>query len=149
MKLSCILKSRTTIGLLCIVLSMLICFGLTPLFNNAMKAQTEIIRVTKDIKKGEKISGDNTERVKVGVYNLPQTVIRDENTLLGKFATADLMKDDYILSSQIADEPYKENGYLYSLDGKKLVISISIKDFALGLSGKLMTGDIVSIIASD
>ncbi len=35
-----LLKNRTFIGALCIFLSLVICFGLTPLFNNAMTAQT-------------------------------------------------------------------------------------------------------------
>lgn len=144
-----ILKNRTVIGLTCIVLSLLICFGLTPLFNNALKAQTEIIRVTKDIKKGETITEDHVERVKVGAYNLPETVVKSLDDLKGKYALADFMKGDYILASKLTEYSVKENEYLYDLDGTKAAISVSIKSFALGLSGKLQNGDIVSIIASD
>ena len=86
-----ILKNRTVIGLTCIVLSLLICFGLTPLFNNALKAQTEIIRVTKGIKKGEAITENHVERVKVGAYNLPETVVKSPEGLKGKYALADFM----------------------------------------------------------
>lgn len=147
--MSNILKDRTVIGLSCIILSLLICFGLTPLFNNALKAQTEIIRITKDIKKGEAITENDVERVKVGGYNLPTAVIKSLGDLKGKYALADLMKGDYILSSKLTDNPFMENEYLYKLDGTKAAISVSIKSFALGLSGKLQTGDIVSIIATD
>ena len=121
MNLSCILKNRTVIGLLCVVLSLLICFGLTPLFNNALKAQTAIIRVIKDIKKGEAFSNNNTEKAQVGAYNLPTSVIKNESDLSGKYATADLMKGDYILSAKVTDQPYVENDYLYNLDGKAKV----------------------------
>lgn len=144
-----ILKNRTVIGLACIVLSLFICFGLTPLFNNALKAQTEIIRVTKGIKKGEAITANHVERVKVGAYNLPETVVKSPEGLKGKYALADFMKGDYILASKLTEHPVKENEYLYDLDGSKAAISVSIKSFALGLSGKLQNGDIVSIIASD
>lgn len=147
--MSNILKNRTVIGITCILLSLLICFGLTPLFNNALKAQTEIIRVTKDIKKGEVITEDHVERVKVGGYNLPTAVIKSLGDLKGKHALADLMKGDYILTSKLTEDPVKENKYLYNFDGTKAAISVSIKSFALGLSGKLQNGDIVSIIASD
>ena len=42
-----------------------------------------------------------------------------------------------------------ENAYLYNLTGEKRAISITIPSFAGGLSGKLISGDIVSIIAVD
>ena len=147
--MSNILKNRTVMGLACIVLSLLICFGLTPLFNNALKEQTEILRVSKDLKKGAAITEKDVECVKVGKYNLPDTVIRSLPELKGKYLTADLMKGDYILTSKLTDRPSIENEYLYKLDGTKEAISVSIKGFALGLSGKLIPGDIVSIIASD
>lgn len=149
MNFSCLLKNRTFVGAACIVLSLIICFGLTPLFNSALKSQTDIIRVTKDIKKGDAITADKIKKVKVGAYNLPSNVVKSIDDLTGKFATTDLMRDDYILTSKLTDTPYKENEYLYKLDGTKKAISVSIKSFALGLSGKLKSGDIVSIIASD
>ena len=65
------------------------CFGLTPLFNSALKAQTEIVRVIKDIKKGDAITQDKIEKVKVGAYNLPVNVVKSTDALNGKFATAD------------------------------------------------------------
>jgi pilus assembly protein CpaB len=85
----------------------------------------------------------------VGAYNLPGNVGQNADELKGKFAAADLVRGDYILTSKLTDNPYEENEYLYKLDGTKGAISVSIKSFALGLSGKLKSGDIVSIIASD
>jgi len=56
---------------------------------------------------------------------------------------------DYIIPSKLSDAPAAENAYLYSLDGSQQAISVSIKSFAEGLSGKLQSGDIVSVIAPD
>ncbi|MCX7748233.1 MAG: RcpC/CpaB family pilus assembly protein [Clostridia bacterium] len=144
-----LLKNRTVLGLICIGLSLLICFGITPLFNSALKSQTEIIRVTKNIRKGDPVTKDNTQKIKVGAYNLPHNILKDTSELTNKFAAADLAVGDYVLTSKLTDKPYEENEYLYKLDGTKKAISVSIKNFALGLSGKLKSGDIVSIIASD
>ena len=47
------LKNRTVVGVICIVLSLLICFGITPLFNKGISQKTEIVRVTKEIKSGD------------------------------------------------------------------------------------------------
>lgn len=149
MNINNIIKNRTALGIACIGLSLIICFGITPIFNNALKARTEIIRVKKDIKCGEVISEDKVEKVLVGAYNLPQNIVKNTDEVKSKYAAVDLVKGDYILTSKITDDPYKKDEYLYKLDGTKEAISVSIKNFALGLSGKLKPGDIVSIIATD
>lgn len=143
------LKNRTVIGVICIVLSLIICFVVTPLFNKGMSQKTEIVRVTKDIKIGDEITKDVVQTVEVGGYNLPEDVVKNTETVLGKFASADMVPGDYIINSKIADEPAAENAYLYNLTGEKQAMSVSVKSFATGLSGKLVSGDIVSIIAPD
>lgn len=42
------LKNRTVVGVICILLSLLICFGLTPLFNQSVSQKAEIVRVLSD-----------------------------------------------------------------------------------------------------
>ena len=143
------LKNRTVIGVICIVLSLLICFAVTPLFNQGISQKAEIVRVTKNIKIGEVITKDMVQTVEVGGYNLPEDVVRHTDMVIGKFASADLAPGDYIIGSKIADAPAAENAYLYHLTGEKQAISVSVKTFATGLSGKLISGDIVSIIAPD
>jgi len=144
-----LLKNRTLIGALCIVLSLIICFGLTPLFNNAMTAQTDIMRVKSDIKKGELITPDKLETVTVGAYNLPANVLTAREQIAGQYALADLQKGDYVLSSKLSAVPLAEFEYLSTLDGTKQAMSVTIKSFAAGLSGKLEAGDIVTLIAAD
>ena len=142
-------KNRAVIGVICIVLSLLICFAVTPLFNQSISQKTEIVRVTKPIKIGEAIAKDMVQTVEVGGYNLPEDVVRHTDTVIGKYASTDLVPGDYIIGSKIADAPAAENAYLYNLTGEKQAISVSVKSFATGLSGKLVSGDIVSIIAPD
>ena len=144
-----ILRNRTVLGLISIVMALIICFGLTPLFNKAIQEKVDIVRVTKDIKKGDLITKDMIQTMSVGGYNLPNEVIKNQENVIGKHALADFCKGDYILSTKLSNEPLTEHAYLYNLDGTKRAISITIKSFAAGLSGKLEQGDIVSIIASD
>lgn len=142
-------KNRMVVGVLCIVLSLLICFGLTPLFNKGISQKTEIVRVAKEIKVGEVITQDKVKTVEVGGYNLPENVIRTKENAVGTYALADLSIGDYILNTKVSKTPSAENAYLYHLDGSKQAISITIKSFANGLSGKLQSGDIVSVVAPD
>ena len=144
-----IFRNRTVIGVLCILLALIICFGVTPLFSRSASEKTDIVRVTKDIKEGDEITAEMVQTVEVGAYNLPQNLMTDKKEVVGKYATADLVAGDYILSSKLSAVPAAENAYLYNLDGTKQAISVTIKSFATGLSGKLESGDIVTIIVAD
>lgn len=144
-----IFRNRTVIGMLCILLALIICFGVTPLFSRSASEKTEIVRVTMDIKEGDEITAEMVQTVEVGAYNLPQNLMTDKKEVVGKYATADLAAGDYILSSKLSAVPAAENAYLYNLDGKKQAISVTIKSFAVGLSGKLESGDIVTVIVAD
>ena len=144
-----IFRNRTVIGVLCILLALIICFGVTPLFSRSASEKTEIVRVTMDIKEGDEITAEMVQTVEVGAYNLPQNLMTDKKEVVGKYATADLAAGDYILSSKLSAVPAAENAYLYNLDGTKQAISVTIKSFATGLSGKLESGDIVTVIVAD
>ena len=76
-------------------------------------------------------------------------MIRNIADVEGKYLTTTVYAGDYILTDKISDEPAAENKYLYSLNGEKQAMSITINTFAEGLSGKLKSGDIVSVIAPD
>lgn len=144
-----LLKNRTVLGIACIVLSLFICFGLTPMFNKAVANKTKIIRVTKDITAGDEITSNMVETVEVGGYNLPNEVIKNEENIIGKYATTDMVKGDYILQSKLSNEPLAEYDYLENFDGEKRAISVTIRSFASGLSGKLQSGDIVSVYVAN
>ena len=130
------LKNRTVVGVICILLSLLICFGLTPLFNRAVSQKAEIVRVVQPIRAGDEITESMVQTVEVGGYNLPEDVLRQKESAVGKYATANLAVGDYIIPTKLSDAPAAENAYLYNLDGSQQAISVSIKSFAEGLSGK-------------
>ena len=144
-----IFRNRTVIGVLCILLALVICFGVTPLFSRSASEKVEIVRVTADIKEGDEITAEMVQTVEVGAYNLPSGIMTEKDEVVGKYATADLKVGDYILASKLSNEPAAENAYLYNLDGTKQAISVTIKSFATGLSGKLESGDIVSVLVAD
>ena len=143
------LKNRIILGLICIVVSLLICFGITPMFNDALKSKVTLVRVTKEIRTGEQITDKMVTSVEAVGYNLPSNVIYKIEEVVGKYANADLYKGDYILKSKLSDTPMLRNADLNKLNGETRAISVSIKAFASGLSGKLEAGDIVSLIAAD
>ena len=149
MKFLDIFKNRTVLGITCIVLAFIICFVVSPLISRTGNKTVSVVRVTADIKSGDEITKDMVTEVSMSSVNQPDGVISKTKSVTGKFATMDMVKGDYVLDSKIADTPYVENTYLAGLDGSKRAISVTLKTFAGGLSGKLKSGDIVSVIAPD
>lgn len=142
-------KNRTVLGIVCIVAALLICFAITPLFNAGLSKKTTIVRVVKDAKAGEEITKGMLSEVEVGSFNLPEDIYHSIAEVEGMYLTADVFVGAYLLAANAAVEPAAENKYLYSLNGEKQAMSITISTFAEGLSGKLKSGDIVSVHAPD
>ena len=138
--------NRTVIGIICMVVALVVCFGVGPLVNRVSEKQVEIVRMKNTLVKGTCIAESDIEMVKVGVYNLPKEVIRDKSAVIGKYTTGDMYKGEYLLPERLTADVNTATDILGSLEGDKKAISISIGSFALGLSGKLETGDIISVI---
>ena len=138
--------NRTLIGILSIVVALLICFGVAPVINRVADSKTEIVRVKTMIPKGTCINESDLETVTVGAYNLPENVIRKKADAVGKYATGDLYAGDWILPGNLTPAPDSATDILDSLGNDRKAMSVTIGSFAQGLSGKLETGDIISVI---
>ena len=142
-------SSRTVIGAVCILLALLITFGVAPLVNRYTERKVDIVRLKTDVPRGQMITAEQIEIVSVGAYHLPDHVIKDGKAVVGKYAATDLYAGDYLFDSKLSDESRRAEDVLLSLDGTKVAVSVSIADFAAGLSDKLENGDIVSAIIYD
>lgn len=144
-----LLKNRTVLGGICIVLALVVSFVIAPLLNTASSSTIEVLEATKDISMGEQLNESNTRMVEVGAHNLSSHAIRDAEEAIGQYASMDMLSGDIILDSKLADKPISGNSTLYNLTGDQQAMSVTIKNFANGLSGKLIAGDIVTIVAPD
>lgn len=84
------INNRTIIGIVCIVLALVVTFGVSPLVNRISDQKTDIVRVKNTIERGQQITANDLEIVRVGSYNLPDGVIKDGKSVVGKYATATL-----------------------------------------------------------
>ena len=92
-------SSRTVIGVVCIVLALLITFGVAPLVNRFTDQKVDIVRLKADVPRGQIITADHLEIVNVGSYNLPNNVIKDGKAVVGKYAATDLYTGDYLFAN--------------------------------------------------
>lgn len=138
--------NRTVIGMVCILVAFAVCFGVAPLVNGMSDAQTEIVRVVQTVTKGSQITNGDVEVVRVGAYNLPSSVFKTKEDVIGKYATGDLYPGEYLLPANLTTDVSTAADILESLGGTQKALSLTIGSFAQGLSGKLETGDIISVI---
>lgn len=140
-------KNRYTLGGISILMALLVCFVITPALNTAAGKQVEIVRVVRKIPDGVKITAEMVKMEKVGGYNLPDNVMKSLDSVIGQYALTELHPEDQILSTKLSSQA--PDAYLSNLDGTKQAVSFTIKSFANGLSGKLKSGDIISIYVSN
>jgi len=84
--------------------------------------------------------------VKVGAYNLPSSVLKTKEEVVGKYATGDMYPGEYFIPANLTSDVGTATDILESLNGQQKALSLTIGSFAQGLSGKLETGDIISVI---
>lgn len=140
------MKNRTIIGIICIVLALVVTFGVAPLVSRMDSNKVNIVRITRNVSQGHAVTENDVEIAEVGNYNLPSDVIRKKEDVVGKFAATDLKAGDYLFPSKLTDSSDNANDVFRTLKGDKQAISITIRSFAGGLSGKLQNGDIVQLV---
>ena len=143
------MKNRTIIGIVCIVLALIVTFGVAPLVNKISDSRTDIVRMKKDVQQGHLISEDDIEIETVGSYGLADGTITNKEDVVGKFATCDLKAGDSLFPSKLSAQSDRADDVFRTLNGEKQAISITISTFAGGLSGKLENGDVISLVVFD
>ena len=140
---------KIIIGVICIVLALLITFGVAPLVNRFTDQKVDIVRLKADVPRGQIITADHLEIVNVGSYNLPNNVIKDGKAVVGKYAATDLYTGDFLFANKLSTDNKSADDVLLGLGGEKVAVSVNVANFAAGLSDKLENGDIVSVIIYD
>ena len=128
-------SSRTVIGVICIVLALLITFGVAPLVNRFTDQKVDIVRLKVNVPRGQILTADHLEIVNVGSYNLPHNVIKDRKAVIGKYAATDLYAGDYLFTSKLSTDNNLNGQWQFEIDransgvDRKLFDdSVSLKD---------------------
>lgn len=137
-------RSRTLLGILALVAVVVVL--IMYLFLPKLLGNTKTIVVAKtDIPKGTLILENMLEIKEYTGELINPYYITELAEAVGKYSQEDIMVDDFVLASKIGTVmPYYDD-YLYDIPVGKEAISISIKNFAAGMSNKLRPGDIVSV----
>lgn len=146
---SAITKNRLYLGIACVVFALLIGFVFVPMSAHLASIKTvTLLRAAADIPMGTLITPDLLRQVEVSAQNVPVSAVTDPLQAVGRYAAMPIVTDENILITKLVDEPPYGNAYLSELPNGDLAVSVSVKSFAAGVSGKLLPGDIVSIYAN-
>lgn len=142
-----IFKNKTVIGILSILAAFVVSFVLIPsLYKNQSKTIT-VIKANQMIKKNTLIEPGMLTEVRVGSYNLPQNVITKKNDIVNKYALTDIYDGDILMPEKFTTQKEMDDEFLYRIiKDNKTAVSVSVKSLASGLSGKLLPGDIVTVL---
>ena len=141
-----ILKNKYVIFALCMALSGVIAFLLVPIGNENLTNAIEVVRVSRRIEKNTMITEDMLEYVAVMPLNLPEHIIKDKQSIVGKVSAVTLLPQDNLMPVIFNDTYSITNNEFYNMDNPdKLAVSVSVKTLAASVSGKLLPSDVVSL----
>jgi pilus assembly protein CpaB len=138
-----LIRRRRVIGVLCIVFAIGLMLAMAPLRRESASGTAYFAE--RAIPSGTPITGDMLTSRKIAGDFSPETA-NAESEIVGKYAAVNIVAGDVILRNKLTAAP--PGDYRGVLTGEKVAISVNIKDFAYGLSGRLEAGDIVSVFAS-
>ena len=93
-----------------------------------------------DIPAGTKIETEMLKLVEVGSYGLPETVVKNTDDIVGKYAKVSMTTDDYLYASKFADYVSDERLDKAVAEGKRLV-AVSVPSNAASVANHLKSGE--------
>jgi pilus assembly protein CpaB len=79
--------------------------------------------------------------------NLVQNSISEQSKAVGQYAATNLYAGDYLTAEKLTDTLAEQSVFSAGEAKGKKVVSITLPSLASGVSGRLLPGDIVSVIA--
>lgn len=145
-KINRIIHNKVAVGIFCILIALL--FSLFSInFKSSSNETRSILVTTKKIDVGDKITDEMISFKKISGDTSGLLVNKED--VIGKYAKVPMVANDYVTNDKLSVEALYGSAYLENLKEDDRAISVSITTNAKGLSGKLESGDIVSVILSN
>ena len=143
-----IFKSKTFIGIICLLLAAVIAFLLLPRFYSARATVRNVVRVSKDVPAGTTLTADMLSTAEVGAYGLSEKTVASVGDAVGLVALDNLYAGEYLWSERIATaEEYKKQAdeKTKGLSGSNCLVTIEFPTASAGIASVLRAGNIVDV----
>ncbi len=137
-------ENKLVIGGICIVVAAILAFLVLPGMYKQKEKTIYICRLKSDISAGTRIDAEMLKTVEVGSYGLPESVVKNPDELVGKYAKVSMTADDYLFSSKFANYVSDERFDRAVSEGKRL-IAVSVPSNAASVANQLRAGDKVTV----
>ena len=142
-----LLRNKFVIGTLCIVLALLFAFVALPALTGSGENETvSVLRMKQPVSAGTQITAEMLEAVSVPEA-LVTDGIHDIASAVGQYAAADLYSGDYLTLQKLTTTLFEQSVFAAGEAKGKMVVSVTLPSLASGVSGRLLPGDIVTVIA--
>lgn len=140
-----IFQNKIVIGVICIVIAAIMAFFFLPSISKSKSNTEKIFAFKSTVAEGTMIEESMLEEKEVGSYGLPQSIIKEKDEIVGKYASCDITPDDLILSSKLSD--FAANRKLDKVMNEgNMLVTVSLDSVASAVGNHLKSGDIISVI---
>ena len=140
-----IFQNKIVVGVICIVIAAILAFFFLPSISKSKSNTEKIYAVKNAVAEGTKIEESMLVEKEVGSYGVPQSIIKEKDKIVGKYASCDITPDDLILSSKLSD--YAANQKLDKVMSQgNMLVTVSLDSVASAVGNHLKSGDIISIV---
>lgn len=136
-----LIKNRIFLAVLCGVMALvfLLLFAFT---NSASDKHITGYRLTGNAVKGSQITETMLVPETVGAYGMNR-LLTEKDDILNRYTTSDLPEGQLLFQENVSENPVTEG--LQSLGSGRVAYTITSNSAAASMSGKLISGDIVSV----
>ena len=140
-----IFQNKIVVGVICIVVAAILAFFFLPSISKSKSNTEKVYAVKNAVAEGTKIEESMLVEKEVGSYGLPQSIIKDKDKIVGKYASCSITPDDLILTSKLSDFAANQKLDKVMSQGNMLV-TVSLDSVASAVGNHLKSGDIISIV---
>lgn len=137
-------NKRMLIAVICIVGAVLVASTSILTQKISFGNKSEVVVLTSDVKKGEKISVNKVSVEKRTSSEISDTAVTNADLVIGSYATADLFTGDVITAAKMSKTPVNGDNLIAEMAKDKIAVSVPLSG-ANGVNGKLESGDIVQL----
>ena len=142
-----ILRNKLFLGVLCILIGLLVGFVAIPAFQQHEQSETvQAVRLKVPVQAGGQITADMLEVIGIPPKLVPGSV-PDTASAVGRYAIADLFAGDYLTAAKTAGALPDGVSFSAGMSEGKRAVSITLPSLAAGISGHLLPGDLVTVMA--
>ena len=141
-----LIRNKFIIGILCIAIGITAGFVLLPRSHRSEISMTQVVRLTHNVKAGEKLTEESLETTTIPAANVPGGASSAMEAYRGRYAVTQLFAGDILTATKVRDtlvDPVAAG----AAKGKQLV-SLTVPTLTAGVSGTLQPGDVVSVMVT-